>query len=101
MVQSTVSMAKAEHQGGLRTIAGDADDGAVGCEVRSSPPAPAWGCWPPPWLVCASRQSRTTSPSLADADPFDGDPPDRRHPGHEQRRRLNRPGGRPAPGHVH
>jgi hypothetical protein len=29
MVQSTVRMTKAEHQGGLRTMAGDPDDGAV------------------------------------------------------------------------
>ena len=33
MVQSTIWMAKSEHQGGLRTIAGDADDGAVGCAL--------------------------------------------------------------------
>ena len=35
MVQRTVRMAKAEHQGELRTIADDADDGTVG---RALPP---------------------------------------------------------------
>ncbi len=30
MMQSAVRMARAEHQGGLRTIAGDPDDGTVG-----------------------------------------------------------------------
>jgi hypothetical protein len=34
MVQSTVRMTKAEHQGGLRTLAADADDGAVGRALR-------------------------------------------------------------------
>ena len=33
VVQSTVRMTKAEHQRGLRTIAGDADDGTVGCTL--------------------------------------------------------------------
>jgi hypothetical protein len=32
-MQSTVSMSKAEHQGGLRRIAGDANHGAVGCTL--------------------------------------------------------------------